>query len=325
MPGHKKWEYMKISDMPLITVVTVTYRRLDKIYDCILSVLNQDYQNIEYIISDDGSPNFAYEEIDDFINKHKKTNLKNYRILTHDQNVGTVRNINGAYKKAQGEYILNVSGDDVLYADDVVSRIVDRVNLCDPKVMAIARIAIDDNGRKLYYLPHSSYNKKISSYDRKKQFEKYTSGQYYAMFSGSALVYKKSFIMEMNYFDEQYKLWEDGPFVGRTLQLYKIETAYDIVGIMYSTDGVSGGCNPVLQSDVDKYNSTDRRNNAQKLGLFYRSLSLYNIRNVELNYRERLTYTVMLLPIMIYKTVYKFSYWITEKIDKWHLQKGGGN
>ena len=41
---------------PLVSVVTITYRKFEYIYDTIDSVLNQDYDNIEYIISDDCIP-----------------------------------------------------------------------------------------------------------------------------------------------------------------------------------------------------------------------------------------------------------------------------
>lgn len=325
MPGTKRWENMKTEDKPLITVVTITYCKFDRIYDCISSVLNQDYPNIEYIISDDGSSNFEQEKIEKYVRENQKSNLKGFCILTHEQNVGTVRNINGAYRRAHGEYIINVSGDDAFYTNDVVSRIVDKAMILKPEVMAVSRIAVGSGDKKLYYLPHSSFVRRLSSFSREKQFCKYASGQYYAMYSGSALIYKKEFMDKMGYFDEKYTLWEDGPFVAKTLLVTKIIPAYDIVGIKYSVGGVSGNnTNPTLARDVEIYNRTTRRENANKLGLFYRALALFNIRkNVGLNYSERLIIALMLIPICFYKLGYSMNYKITENIDKKILQKGG--
>ena len=316
MPETKRWEDMKTEEKPLITVVTLTYCRFENIYNCISSVLNQDYPNIEYIISDDGSPNFEKEKIESFISKSKKSNLKELQVLTHEHNVGTVKNINGAYRAAQGQYIINVSGDDAFASNDVISRIVEKINIGRPDVMGISRVAATEDGQEMYYMPHAAYVKKVSSFDRKKQFEKYVSGQFYAMFSGSALVYRKQFVEEMGYFDEQYTLWEDGPFIAKTLETTRIFPAYDIIGIRYSTGGVSGGTtNTLLLRDVERYNRTTRRENAHKLGLFYRALTLFNIRDCGLDYCERLTYAAMIVPIAVYKLFYKMSYVILEKME----------
>lgn len=57
---------------PLVSVVTLTYKNFDYIYKTIDSVISQNYNNIEYIIADDGSENFPYEDINNYINNKKK-------------------------------------------------------------------------------------------------------------------------------------------------------------------------------------------------------------------------------------------------------------
>ena len=41
-----------------VSVIILTYNQMDYLYDAIKSVLNQDYPNIELIVSDDASCNF---------------------------------------------------------------------------------------------------------------------------------------------------------------------------------------------------------------------------------------------------------------------------
>ncbi|HRF98397.1 MAG TPA: glycosyltransferase, partial [Aggregatilineales bacterium] len=41
--------------LPLVTIITPVYNSVTFIEDCIISVLNQTYPNIEYIIMDGGS------------------------------------------------------------------------------------------------------------------------------------------------------------------------------------------------------------------------------------------------------------------------------
>lgn len=43
---------------PLFSVVVLVYRHYEHLKTAVNSVLEQDYENIELIISDDGSPNF---------------------------------------------------------------------------------------------------------------------------------------------------------------------------------------------------------------------------------------------------------------------------
>ena len=55
-----------------ISAIILCYHKFDFIYDAILSVLEQDYESIELIISDDGSPHFPEDDIRAFIQKNKK-------------------------------------------------------------------------------------------------------------------------------------------------------------------------------------------------------------------------------------------------------------
>ena len=52
---------------PLITVVTPSYHNASTIYDTIDSVLNQSYKKIQYIVTDDCTPDFDKEEIKNYI------------------------------------------------------------------------------------------------------------------------------------------------------------------------------------------------------------------------------------------------------------------
>jgi glycosyltransferase involved in cell wall biosynthesis len=56
-------------EFSLVTVNMLTYKKLDYLEAALNSVFVQDYQNIEIIISDDGSPNFYKEYIENIINK----------------------------------------------------------------------------------------------------------------------------------------------------------------------------------------------------------------------------------------------------------------
>lgn len=105
-------EYWNKKSKPFITVITPVYNRRSTILRTINSVDNQSFQNIEYIIIDDGSS----ETIDDIIQNYmKSTKLPVMFIKKTNGGVHTARNI--GYKNARGEMVLCVDSDDELMPD----------------------------------------------------------------------------------------------------------------------------------------------------------------------------------------------------------------
>ena len=47
-----------MDNMPLVTIILMTYKKFDNIFKALDSVFCQTYSNIELIVTDDGSPNF---------------------------------------------------------------------------------------------------------------------------------------------------------------------------------------------------------------------------------------------------------------------------
>lgn len=101
-----------MSATPLVTVVTVTYNSAGYVRNTIESVLAQSYKNIEYIILDDNSTDNTWE----IISGYKDPRIKAIR---NEQNLKEYPNRNKALTLAQGEYLLYIDGDDVLFTHGV--------------------------------------------------------------------------------------------------------------------------------------------------------------------------------------------------------------
>ena len=221
------------------SVVTLTYKKFEKLYDTISSVLAQDYSNIEYIICDDGSEKFPYDQIKEFISKNSNDNII-VKILQNSENVGTVKNINRAYKQATGKYILNLSCGDVFFADDIVTKIVNRFEETNANVIVTSRLFYEKDFQPICFLPHYEERKLLKELDTPlKQYKAFILSRFYDMASGSAMYFRHEIIEKYNYFDERYRLWEDAPFLAKYLWNEKLEMAYDIVSIWYEKGGVS--------------------------------------------------------------------------------------
>lgn len=111
-------EITSINPQPLISVITVVFNGAEYIEQTIRSVLNQTYQNIEYIVIDGGSQDGTI----DIIKKYSD------RIGTwiSEPDKGIYDAINKGIDRCNGVLISTLNSDDYYSNDDVVQRIVDR-------------------------------------------------------------------------------------------------------------------------------------------------------------------------------------------------------
>lgn len=309
---------------PLISIITLTYKTFDSIFENIQSVLNQDYPNIEYIIADDGSENFPEDKIREFVNQNAKYNLKNFVILHKKENQGTVRNANGAYKLAKGIYLFPLSGDDMFYKNNVVSRIVHEFENRNCDMLITSRLVINDENKPVYFLPHFRERKKIYNFKTaKEQYSALVSERFYDMASGSVMYVNKKLFEQMGCFDESYCLWEDAPFLAKYMWKRKVEFAYDIVSIYYKMGGVSsGGQNPLMKKDCIHYNQSDRVRHFAELDKFTKAQIDY----INQRYKCKNFGDVVLLYfrhplVFISKNLYKLERKLNAQIDRKLISK----
>ena len=112
-----------------ISVVVPVYNCEKYIENCISSVLNQTYTNLELILIDDGSTDksgFICEEY-----SKKDTRVK----VLHQLNSGASSARNKGIITATGEYIAFLDSDDYWRKKDFLQKVVDRLALYNPDVL----------------------------------------------------------------------------------------------------------------------------------------------------------------------------------------------
>ncbi len=104
--GLRKKGIFKISDQdkPLISIITTNLN--DDLESTILSVIDQDYENIEFIIKDGGSDETTRKILESY-----NDNI-DYWVIEKDN--GIYDGINGGLKVATGDYIVILDSGDVL-------------------------------------------------------------------------------------------------------------------------------------------------------------------------------------------------------------------
>ena len=99
-------------DFPLVSIGLVAYNREQKIGRAIESVLSQDYQNIELIISNDFSTDNTHDTCLAYAKKDGRVRYFNQKV-----NLGMTQNFVFVQKEAKGDFFMWLSDDDWLDKD----------------------------------------------------------------------------------------------------------------------------------------------------------------------------------------------------------------
>ncbi len=230
-----------MNDCDLISIITMTYRNFDALNQTVASALTQNHPRLEYLICDDGSDNFDKNLVNAVIEKYRNPNIESVRVIHHEKNMGTVKNLNSACRKAQGKYIILLSMGDVFVNEDVVGDIASRMKETGAAVLSYSRIQLTNDERQIRRMPCPAYYEKLNKLNSpQKQYRSLITGKYFEMASGSAICVENSVLKQIEYFDEDYVYWEDGPFFAKCNRHgIAIQTAYDIDGIFYRLGGIS--------------------------------------------------------------------------------------
>lgn len=98
-----------------ISVITVCYNAVETIEKTILSVINQTYQNVEYIIVDGASSDGTIEIIKKYENQIAK--------WISEPDMGIYDAMNKGVKMATGDWLFFINSDDLFYNDHVLCRV----------------------------------------------------------------------------------------------------------------------------------------------------------------------------------------------------------
>ena len=99
-------------DTPLVSVIVRTYQGRNKfLAQCLVSIINQTYKNIEIIVVEDGS-NTMKELVEKF------SNLCTLKYYSFDK-IGRSATGNNGLKNSSGEYCVFLDDDDLFFADHI--------------------------------------------------------------------------------------------------------------------------------------------------------------------------------------------------------------
>lgn len=132
--------------LPLVTVVTPSYNQGRFIEETILSVLNQDYPNIEYLVIDGGSTDNTL----DILGKYEGS-----LCWVSEPDRGQSHAINKGFKEANGEILCWLNSDD-FFEPGVISAVVRKFAQDDELVMVYGDgNLVNENGELISLFPYT--------------------------------------------------------------------------------------------------------------------------------------------------------------------------
>ncbi|MDJ0598931.1 MAG: glycosyltransferase family A protein [Crocosphaera sp.] len=143
---------IKFSLTPEISVILCTYNRANYLSQCIESVINQTYEDWEFIIVDDGSQDNTFEIVNSYLEKNPKI-----RYLKH-QNCKLAFSKNAGIQTSFGRYITFIDSDDQYKKNHLQSRIEYMKNYTDVDLIQGGFITEEQVWVADYYQPAKLIN-----------------------------------------------------------------------------------------------------------------------------------------------------------------------
>lgn len=142
-------------DNPLVSIGIPVYNVEPYIEKCLLSVLNQTYQNLEILVVDDlGTDNSMH-----IVESIQKNNPKvsRIRIITQPKNGGSGEARNSVIQNAQGKYLFFLDSDDYIEPNTIELMVEQAEKHQTDAVIASLRKVLWNTDKELPTLQYSSY------------------------------------------------------------------------------------------------------------------------------------------------------------------------
>lgn len=221
-----------MKEQMLVTVYILIYKDMSRLQELLQSVADQTYENIELLISDDGSPNMTQEELIEAV-KPYIDRYSNIIINKNEQNLGTVRHINGIIPKANGKILCGIAGDDRFFDSKVIEEVV-RFFADNESIDIVTSKRFDEGTATEQPI------KKMQSI-LKNDFEAYRKVMFRATpsISGAGTFFRKELFEQYGNFPEEFKLVEDASYFTKLIAQGVRFGFLDRITIRHGAGGVS--------------------------------------------------------------------------------------
>lgn len=200
--------------MPKLSIIIPVYNVEKYVSNCLESILNQPFKDLEVICVNDGSSDKSLSVLQEYKNRDERI------IIIDKKNEGSGVARNSALAIARGEYIFFVDGDDWI-EENSLDKMISEADKLQTDILIFGGLSYyEEKGRKGGYsankLPKKYLNKIFSSEDIKKDVFKFPSTAW-------TKLYRREFLMKNNIKFQEIKVGQDQlPFFHSMITAEKI-------------------------------------------------------------------------------------------------------
>lgn len=201
-----------------ISIITPSYNRVDTIEQAICSVLNQTYENVEYIVVDGESTDGTVDILRKYSSRIKWISEKDNGIYDA---------ANKALKMTTGDYIQFIGADDCLKDSNIIQKVVDFIKQNkDVDIICSNRIVVDESN--------------LMQYVQRPNYERVLYNHNLLFWTPHTSLFAKGDLLRKEKFDTRFKMGADYYFILKCFyknkacfKVFDCETAY------FSNRGIS--------------------------------------------------------------------------------------
>lgn len=204
------------TNSPLVSVIIITYNSAQYVIETLESVKSQSWRHIELIITDDCSTDNTIPICQEWLQNNSHF-FVNTHLITTVYNTGTPANCNRGLKKATGDWIKTISGDDILLPNCIS----DNLNYAKQSnaIFIVSYIhKIDESGKTLSdKIVNTGLEYIVNLPTAKKQLKAYS--RWPTFLNTPTFFCKKEIMKLIDYNDEDFRIYEDMTVIYRVTRM----------------------------------------------------------------------------------------------------------
>ncbi len=131
-----------MENQALISVIIPVYNVEEYLHECVDSVINQTYKNLQIILVDDGSTDSSGKICDEYAENDKRITV------VHQKNAGPSKTRNTGLSQANGKYIYFLDSDDYI-ENNALELLIDTAESNDADLVFFDAHSFSDDGQKI--------------------------------------------------------------------------------------------------------------------------------------------------------------------------------
>lgn len=207
---------MNTSNAPLVSVVLITYNSSKYVLETLESVKNQIWENIELIVSDDGSSDDTTMICSNWLVENQER-FHNVQLITVAENTGIPANCNRGLRAVNGQWVKTISGDDILLSNCISDNLQYARRFPEASFIVSDVQEIDENS---ITMRDEVINEGVifiaGMHSSKKQLKAYT--RWPVFLNVPTFFCKVEIIEKVGYCDEDFRIYEDTTMVIRMME-----------------------------------------------------------------------------------------------------------